>query len=772
MATSAPRTLADQLRSWSDVQLARLLELRPDLASPTPQDSAQLASRIGTRASVVRALDDLTTLELTVIDALVALGGVASESALRAIVNGESAEALERVRAAALVWGSDLELRAVSVLVDAVGTSMSRLGPSAATLLAPYGPSRVGRLAGGLGLTPTGDRAADIEAITGALPGLARRLIDEVDDRATAILEHLDATGQDGTAETTGRQASRSDVVGPVDQLLARGLVLARDGRRVAVPREVSIVMRGGRTTRGRIDDIPALATAKRDAMLVDQAAAGAAYEFVRHAELLLEQWGTSPPSVLRGGGLGVRELKAAGELLAADERVVALVVETSSAAGLLSSGLVDGENAWLPTDAFDAWRAMPPAGRWVRLATAWLDSSRLTGLIGSRLAGKPVNALGADLERGWLVETRRQALDEVAALTAGTVLAAGTGVPSLVERLRWLRPRRPADRAPAVGWVVEEASVIGVMGLGGVATHGSALLAGADAAAVLAPAIPEPVDHVLLQADLTAVAPGPLEQELARDLATVASVESRGGATVYRFTEPSVRHAYDAGWSSAEIHALLARASRTPVPQPLTYLVDDVARRFGTVRVGVAEAFVRSDDEAALLDLLRHPPLRLRRIAPTVLISDVPVDRLLPQLRDLGAAPVVEAEDGTVHVARREPRRARVPRLRAATGAARGAARVSAAVTAIRAGDRAADARPGVVESTTPADALARLRSAADTGSSVWIGYVDNSGATVERVVDPVRIEGGWLTAYDPRREQVRSFAIHRITAVAPVRG
>jgi predicted DNA-binding transcriptional regulator YafY len=48
-----------------------------------------------------------------------------------------------------------------------------------------------------------------------------------------------------------------------------------------------------------------------------------------------------------------------------------------------------------------------------------------------------------------------------------------------------------------------------------------------------------------------------------------------------------------------------------------------------------------------------------------------------------------------------------------------------------------------------------------------VWIGYVDADGASVERVVEPRRVEGGQLSAYDRRADEVRSFAIHRITAV-----
>ena len=57
MSTVPARSLADQLRAWPDDRLARLLQERPDLGSPAPQDSAQLASRAATRASLLRALD-------------------------------------------------------------------------------------------------------------------------------------------------------------------------------------------------------------------------------------------------------------------------------------------------------------------------------------------------------------------------------------------------------------------------------------------------------------------------------------------------------------------------------------------------------------------------------------------------------------------------------------------------------------------------------------------------------------------------------------------
>ncbi len=66
-----------------------------------------------------------------------------------------------------------------------------------------------------------------------------------------------------------------------------------------------------------------------------------------------------------------------------------------------------------------------------------------------------------------------------------------------------------------------------------------------------------------------------------------------------------------------------------------------------------------------------------------------------------------------------------------------------------------------------TPSGSLAALREAIESGVSVVIGYVDNQGVSADRVIDPMSIEGGSLTAHDHRADDVRSFAVHRITTV-----
>ena len=61
-------------------------------------------------------------------------------------------------------------------------------------------------------------------------------------------------------------------------------------------------------------------------------------------------------------------------------------------------------------------------------------------------------------------------------------------------------------------------------------------------------------------------------------------------------------------------------------------------------------------------------------------------------------------------------------------------------------------------------------LRDAVSRGGRLWIGYLDQQGQASSRIVEPVRVEGGFLTAYDATRDSIQRFALHRITGVAQV--
>src|SRR5699024_12585992 len=105
------------------------------------------------------------------------------------------------------------------------------------------------------------------------------------------------------------------------------------------------------------------------------------------------------------------------------------------------------------------------------------------------------------------------------------------------------------------------------------------------------------------------------------QELALVADVESTGGATVYRFTEASIRRALDAGRGTADITALLENHSRTTIPQALHYLITDVGRRHGRLRAGAVCRYLRCAEPTLLEELVsdrRAQDLGLVRLSPS----------------------------------------------------------------------------------------------------------------------------------------------------------
>jgi hypothetical protein len=699
----------------------------------------------------------------------------------RALGLGELRTAVDRLRSHGLVWGTDRTLRTAPG-VRQLFPHPAGLGPPAAEAFAGHPAERLTEILRDLDVPPPNgfsdpDRLVALLADRLADPG---PLIEAAGPEARAALEMLAWGPPVGRIDGARRPVRIASAETPIERLLARGLLAATDDRTVTLPREVALHLRGGRLFRDLTATPPALDGPVRPAALVDRTAGGQAFTAVRLVEDLLELWGIDPPPVLRSGGLAVRELRATAGLLDTDERTAALLIELAYAAGLLArTGGVDGE--WLPTKAYDLWRLQDTADRWVELATAWLATDRVPGLAGERdERDRLINALADESVRASASEVRRTTL------TALATTSAGPAPDAVREYLAWQEPRRGARlRDRLVGWTLHEAELVGLTGLGALASHARVLLRGGDVAPALNPLLPEPVDHVLLQADLTAVAPGPLVTSLARELSLMADVESTGGATVYRFTPASVRRALDVGRPAAELIDLLTRHSTTPVPQPLTYLIEDVARRHGHLRVGTASSYVRCDDPATLEEIVadrRAAGLRLYRLAPTVLVSRLARGDLLEALRMMGFAPVAESPEGGVVVTRPDAMRAEASAHHSVSApSAPDASVIAAAVRALRAGDEAArhSAQRARRRSEAPAGEPPRspsmatveeLRYAVSRGGRLWIGYLDQQGQASSRIVEPVRVEGGFLTAYDATRDSIQRFALHRITGVAQV--
>ncbi|MET0414972.1 MAG: helicase-associated domain-containing protein [Actinoplanes sp.] len=174
---------------------------------------------------------------------------------------------------------------------------------------------------------------------------------------------------------------------------------------------------------------------------------------------------------------------------------------------------------------------------------------------------------------------------------------------------------------------------------------------------------VPRSRGSVLLQNDLTAVVTGTPSAGLLALLDSAATAESRSGAWTWRFSPASVRAALDAGTTAATLIAEITEvAEGGRVPQTLTYLIDDVARRHGHVQVRPVGCCLSSDDEVLLTEIhnTRSPKaLKLVRLAPTVLASAKSPDATLAALRAAGFAPAGLRADGSPAVEIPQRRRA-----------------------------------------------------------------------------------------------------------------
>ncbi|MEJ5927656.1 helicase-associated domain-containing protein [Corynebacterium sp. H128] len=721
------------LASLSDEQLSELLSLRPDTVLPLPPGISSLAARLQLRASISRALRSLNTIDLLALEAAASIGGEFTPVTAPEVVSliedrtqqhgdscppaAEIAESLDRLRSFGLIFGAEHFL----VLQEA----MSAL--------------------------PTGWQLLPDAAATPA--DLAEQL-SSLSARSKKILVTL---AQSGGTGVTKDAAVDADPTRPIPQLIAKGLLHRVDEGTVQLPQAVHNQLSGRLRPPLSVPSVRSQGQVLQDE--ADQSGTSAGLEVCRTLRLLLQELGAAPVSTLKGGAIGVRMTSRLAKALSISEVEVARLMCLGVSAGLISRGVPeplpdddDGGDYYAPTPLADQWLGSSLAEQLHGLLAGWRDSVWAPWQLGTSQNGAKVHLLASHMRETHLPEWRELLIDSLGQLPLGG------SVPGIRELLSFHHPLAAAAIPEhTVQELLDEAVWIGAVS-GGVLT--SAIRLGTLT-------VPPPVEQLIVQADMTMLAPGPLTPKVQQFVDVLAELESSGLASVYRITESSVRRALDSGLSASEIMHQLTELSLTPLPQSIGYLVDDVARKHGSLRGGPAMSYLRCDDPALIIQAVEAVGdlLALRAIAPTVAIAQAPLITVIKALRAKGFQPT--AEDALGASLNLAPVPARVPQPpEAQPKASLDHSRIEAAVHAIRRGETARDA----VATGTRAPAsetLSVLQAAARAGKTVTLGFVDKQGVAVHRVVRPVTVAAGLVDAIDTTTGSVYRFQVHRITEV-----
>jgi hypothetical protein len=728
------RSFSDYLRSVDDAALLNLFSARPDLVTPVPPDIASLAVRACSAPSLARAIDSLNQWQFQVLEAAASVNEPFLEKNVIALTDKEAKTALEYLVTFGLVYPSEDGMRLPTQLRDVIGTEPAGLGPAS----------------------------------------MAKLKISDLDDAPADAKKVLDRLVWGPPRGSVGEIKNP----GPgVTWLLEKKFLVPLDQRTVILPREVAIALRGGKIHKERFIKQPVLSGAKRNESQVNLAAIANVSTVLRWVEELLNFWADEPADALRAGGLGVRDLKIISTHLGVDESCTAFVAELAYLASLIS---FDADDRILPSNKFDIWLMQTPADRWQMLASQWLITSRVSGLVG-RVEAKNVAALGPELDR---VNAAR-----VRALTL-QLLQENQGIApdwnKFKEVLSWRAPvrRNSSLQEELAEWTLREAEWLGITGQGALSKFGAQFLNGDDLSSINED-LPKTVDHILIQSDNTAIAPGPLEHEISQALAMMAEIESRGGATVYRFTESTIRRALDHGKTGDEIKTFLTKTSKTPMPQPLEYLIADVAKKHGKLRVGNTSSFIRCEDTALISQIMNDKKLEilaLRRIAPEVVICDMDATDAMRVLRECGYLPAGESANGMILTGPKSNRALTKPRPPRIIGEVEipDAESLKTAIRTLRTGEKStyrqtrlrqvASEALGQLPRTTANETMDILNQFIVDEKTLSIGYADNNGGVTHRIIDPIRISAGALIARDHATGEVQSFRIPRITGVAPL--
>jgi hypothetical protein len=274
-------------------------------------------------------------------------------------------------------------------------------------------------------------------------------------------------------------------------------------------------------------------------------------------------------------GSMGLPDVKRLSSHLGKSKEYVKAIVELAKVSGVIAIS----EKRFHPTDLADSWIASDPKSRWQVLANAWLA------------------ILGASGSKELALQLAQNPSKSLAELVGSSFPLVNASAQSRISR------------------VAELADAIGLSGNGFAASWLGVVLAGkvATAAKSVDQRLPAQQERIIVQADLSIIAPGPLSSTLEIELRKFTDTENIGLATGYRISPLSISCGLEEGMTEKQIRTLLEKLSGTVIPQPVDYLISETASRFGRLKITAHESGSKliSTDELLATQILMDSKLK-----------------------------------------------------------------------------------------------------------------------------------------------------------------
>jgi hypothetical protein len=445
----------------------------------------------------------------------------------------------------------------------------------------------------------------------------------------------------------------------------------------------------------------------------VDPQAGIGAFEVVQAlTELVIELEQNYVREVGRGQ-VGLPELKRVSLHLGRDIEYVRLLYSLAQ----LSSLIGVSDKRWKVGSQYLTWLTSSPEQRWQHIAKTWVS------LLGETSATELATAVNL---KSALAETFPIANESfLSHMSRLSQLAELIGLTTSDQSTSWFKPLLEGN--------LESATKL------------------------LALNLPKTQNRIIVQADLTIIAVGPLPTDKELELRRFVETERIGVASTYRISTLSVTYGLETGLVEQDIRALLTELSGTALPQPVDYLIREAATRFGrlVLREVPNGTLIQSEDLILLTQILNDSTLKTVSITKTsesTLESRFELDIVYYLLRESRYAAI-----------RKDSKDQVISSWRAAGSNESALTKTSSVIEDIQ---RLRDHDKRLGEAPEGQDIVRQIEMAIKTKATIWVSLQMN-GTKREFPIEPTGLANGRLRGKDRQADCERVLPLASVTGI-----